>query len=184
MHPADAHGVLKRCIVTDAVFGVGDGNGNIFHPHASPKEAHQNFRIKLHAASDAGVFADGERRVQRIDPQAAHCIPKGQGKTVDGAPKVGYPSAPLASGRRRGVKLRRAADQGVREFLREANQIRHRAEIELPVGINLQHMRVAHADGGFKTDNDGSAFALIEGLMDHLHLRGGETIAETLGGFV
>ena len=71
----------------------------------------------------------------------------------------------LRGGRRRGVKLRRAADQGVREFLREANQIRHRAEIELPVGINLQHMRVAHADGGFKTDNDGSAFALIEGLM-------------------
>ena len=184
MHPADAHGVLKRCIVTDTVFGVGDGNGNIFHPHASPKEAHQNFRIKLHAASDAGVFADGERRVQRIDSQAAHCIPKGHGKTVDGTPEVGYPSAPLAGGRRRGVKLRRAADQSVREFLREADQIRHRAEIELPVGINLQHMREAHADGGFKTDNDGSAFALVEGLMDQLHLRGGETIAETLGGFV
>ena len=68
--------------------------------------------------------------------------------------------------------------------IRAADQIRHRAEIELPVGINLQHMREAHADGGFKTDNDGSAFALVEGLMDHLHLRGGETIAETLGGFV
>ena len=180
MHPADAHVVAEGPEVTHAVCWVSYRYRHVLEAHASPEEANENFGVKIHAAAEPRVFADIERCRHRIDPEAAHRVLNRKREAVHRAPEVRELSPPEAGLRHARIVFRIAADERRRVLLHEPKQCGEDRQINLPVCIHLQDVRVAQTRRRLESRHDGRALALINRVMNHFHEGSCQPVAEAL----
>jgi hypothetical protein len=179
VHARDQHVVAQRQKVRHTVGRIADPGWQVDHFHPVPIQAHQDFRIEIHAFAERMTTCQRLHRCDRIDPEAAHRIANRKRERVNPNPDVGQVARVQAQLRHRLVVHRAAGDDRLRMLARQVDEARDIASIVLAVGVDLQQVGVAGLFCMRKAGHDGSTLALVDGVAYQHHAPGeggGQTI--------
>ncbi len=172
---------MEQAKVRQAVLGVVHSGGQPAHGLVAPGQAHENFRVEVHALAQLHAVDQRQGGRQRVDPKTAHRIRYLQRQAVDPHPHMGEVARVKPALGDAGIVLWITAHQRLWMAPRQVEEAADVGQVMLAIGVHLQGVAEAQSCRFAQTGHHRAALALIDRQGHQMHIRGLCQLRQHLG---